>query len=241
MQPAEAAAATQPAVVTLPSHFMLDMGTYGIGNGLGFEGLDFYVAGRGGVLGPTDGHVVAAAFVFWEPSGIVINWIKAGDVMPYEEAARAFADVGAQWGRDHLSDDVDLERLSELAGRIIDGANPAIAPLFAGARALPLPDDVEGRVLTQLNQLRELRGAYHGAAVVAAGIPPHLAVRFNAPGMVALFGWGESDEDPEAVRDRWVDAELVTDRMLGVAYAALPETELDEFVSLALAAVETAS
>jgi hypothetical protein len=241
MQPHEAAAATEPAIVTLPSHFMLDMGTYAIGNGLGFEGLDFYVAGRGGALGPTDGQVVAAAFVFWEPATVVTNWVKARDVMPYVEAARAFAEVGAQWGRDHLSDAVDLERLSVLAGRVIDAASPACAPLFAAWREMPLPDDAAARVLLQLDVLRELRGALHGVAVLAGGIAPDDAVRFASPYMLGIYGWPEAEPADGTLADRWAEADRTTNRLLGDALAVLPEAELDEFVTLATAAVETAS
>lgn len=241
MQPHEAAAATEAAISVLPSHFMLDMGTYAIGNGLGFEGLDFYVAGRGGVLGPTDGHVVAAAFVFWEPTTVVANWVKAGDVMPCADAARAFADVGAQWGRDHLSDDIDHERLADLAGRVAAAANPACAPLFAGWRELPPPEDPKARALHQLNVLRELRGALHGVAVLAAGIRPDDAVRYNAPYMLGIYGWPDTGLADPTAGDRWAGAQATTNRLVGDALAALTETELDEFVALATAAVETAS
>jgi hypothetical protein len=246
MQPHAAAAATEPAIATLPGRFMLDLGTYAIGNGLGFEGLDFYVAGRGGALGATDGHVVAAAFVFWEPSTVVANWAKAGDVMPPLETARAFAEVGAQWGRDHLSETVDLQRLSVLVGRVIDRANPAAAPLFAAWREMPLPDDVAGRVLLQLNVLRELRGALHGLAVLAAGIAPDVAVRLATPSMVPIYGWpetGPADEpaNGESIATRWAEADRTTNRLVGAALGVLAEPELDELVALATAAVDTAS
>jgi hypothetical protein len=241
MQPHEAAAATEPAVSVLPSHFMLDMGTYAIGNGLGFGGLDFYVAGRGGVLGPTDGHVVAAAFVFWEPTTVVTNWVKAGDVMPRADAAQAFADVGAQWGRDHLSDGVDHDRLADLAGRVIAATNPACAPLFAGWRQLPRPEDPKALALHQLNVLRELRGALHGVAVLAAGIRPDDAVRFNAPYMLGIFGWPDAELTDPTIGDRWAEAAARTNHLMGDALAVLSEAELAEFVALAVAAVETAS
>ena len=62
-----AAAQTAGAVSSVGSHFMLDGTTYAHGAGLGFAGLDFYVGGRGGVLGDVDADVVAAAFAFFEP------------------------------------------------------------------------------------------------------------------------------------------------------------------------------
>ena len=47
---------------------MTDPATYAYGAELGFEGMDFYVAGRGGALGDVPADVVAAAFVFFAPT-----------------------------------------------------------------------------------------------------------------------------------------------------------------------------
>ena len=44
----------------LPSNFMLDPSTYEYGSSLGFDGLDFYVRGRGGVLGEVPAAVICA-------------------------------------------------------------------------------------------------------------------------------------------------------------------------------------
>ena len=67
MNPIDLGRATAPAIHDLPSKFMLDGATYVRGAELGFEGMDFYAAGRGGVLGDVTADVVAAAFVFFEP------------------------------------------------------------------------------------------------------------------------------------------------------------------------------
>ena len=56
------------------SHFMLDGNTYKRGAELGFQGLDFYATGRGGVLGDVDADVVAAAFAFFEPGQVRTQW-----------------------------------------------------------------------------------------------------------------------------------------------------------------------
>ena len=42
---------TRPAVTGISSNFMLDGATYAVGGDAGFNGMDFYGAGRGGVLG----------------------------------------------------------------------------------------------------------------------------------------------------------------------------------------------
>ena len=54
MEATEAARATAPAVVSLPAGFMLDAATYERGTSLGFDGIDFYTAGRGGALGDVE-------------------------------------------------------------------------------------------------------------------------------------------------------------------------------------------
>ena len=70
MTPQQAAHETRDAIVTLASKFMTDPVTYAYGSELGFEGMDFYAAGRGGVLGDTSAGVVTAALVFFAiPAG----------------------------------------------------------------------------------------------------------------------------------------------------------------------------
>ena len=46
---------------------MTDPATYAYGAELGFDGMDFYVAGRGGALGDVPADVVTAAFIYFEP------------------------------------------------------------------------------------------------------------------------------------------------------------------------------
>ncbi|MGH9273555.1 MAG: helix-turn-helix domain-containing protein, partial [Acidimicrobiales bacterium] len=86
-----AATATAAAVSTVGSHFMLDGNTYKRGAELGFAGLDFYVTGRGGVLGDVDADVVTAAFTFFEPGHVRTQWDSGRAVMSPAEAAAAFA------------------------------------------------------------------------------------------------------------------------------------------------------
>jgi hypothetical protein len=68
------ATSTADAVSQVGRHFMLDGETYKRGAELGFEGLDFYIVGRGGVLGDVDADVVSAAFTFFEPGGVRALW-----------------------------------------------------------------------------------------------------------------------------------------------------------------------
>ncbi|MBK9180117.1 MAG: hypothetical protein IPM45_11240 [Acidimicrobiales bacterium] len=238
MTPEETAAATAEAISGLGSHFMLDGATYAKGAALGFEGMNFYVAGRGGVLGHTDGAVVAATFVFFNPDLVVAGWQQGLDVMPPLRSAEEFAGCAHEWARTHLPDGLDYPRLAELAGTVVAAAAPAIAPLFAGWRTLAEPDagDAKALALHRMNALRELRGAYHGAAVIAAGLTPMEAVVYRQPHMAPLFGWVEPYPDPAALEARWQQADALTNRMMGAALAVLDERERDELAALANAA-----
>ena len=58
MTPEQAAHDTAAIVVRTPAGFMTDPATFARGAALGFEGMDFYVAGRGGALGDVPADVV---------------------------------------------------------------------------------------------------------------------------------------------------------------------------------------
>src|SRR3954468_987558 len=109
---AEATAAT---VSGLSSGFMLDGATYKRGAGLGFTGIDFYFAGRGGVLGDVCGDVVASSFVFFSPTQVCAAWEASRQVLPRAEASAEFAACMSTWADAHLDDSLDRSRLSELA------------------------------------------------------------------------------------------------------------------------------
>ena len=65
------------------------------------------------------------------------------------------------------------------------------APLFAGWRAQPVPTDRAAAAAHQLNVLRELRGAYHAGAVLAAGLTPREAIALEHPAMAPIHGWSD--------------------------------------------------
>lgn len=236
MDPEEAARQTAPVIVSLPARFMLDGATYVHGGELGFDGVDFYVAGRGGALGDVDGNVVAAAFVFFHPPTIVERWDRGSAVMAPAEAAQAFAGCLDAWAVAHLADGVDYARLAELEGKVIAAASPAAAPLAAAWAAVPEPKEAKALALHRMNILREWRGAIHGAAVVTSGLKPLDAVMVRAPQMAGLFGWPEPLPDPTPHKKKWADAEKATDRTVARAYDDLDEAERAELLSLALAA-----
>lgn len=218
--------------------FMLDGATYARGAELGFSGIDFYVLGRGGVLGDTSPDVVASAFFFWNPEHVQAQWVQARSVMDASTAAQEWAGLCHAYGDAHLPDLAGLERLSELADKVCGGASPAGAALFAGWRSLPVPgaDRPKARAQHLLNGLRELRGGLHGGAVLAMGLSPAEAVVLHSPGMAPVFGW-----DPATIpvddssKSEWKAAEAGTDLAMARVLRTLTDDECAEFGSLVIA------
>lgn len=242
MDALSAAKATAPAVAGLASYFMLDMATYAKGNELGFEGLDFYVCGRGGALGDVPGDVVSASFVFWTPTTVVDAWEKGRQVMSPSEAATHFADVGHAWAESNLTADVDLHRTAALLDTLLTGARSSAAPLFAAWRVQPEPDPSRpaALVLHRMNVLRELRGGLHGAAMIGHGLDPHVAVTIGGPVMLGLYGYDGPHPDAEDadVKATWTTAAEAGEVALGeAAFAVLGEPERDELVGLLTALI----
>jgi hypothetical protein len=233
MTPEETARATAEGVSTIGSHFMLHGGTYARGGELGFAGLDFYVTGRGGVLGPVDADVVTAAFAWFEPAMVRANWQPERA----SEAALEFAQCAYRWADDKLAGaDVDLARLGELAGRVAEGASPAGAPVFAAWRRLPLPESATALAIHHMNALRELRGGLHAGAALAAGLRPVEALLVKTPHMAPLFGWTEPYADVSGLAGQWQQAEEGTNRAIAPAFAVLDESERAELAELVAAA-----
>ena len=228
--------ATRTVVQQLPAAFMLAMDTYSRGGELGFMGMDFYTCGRGGALGEVDADVVAAGFVFFNPALVREQWERGAAAMDRRAAAQAFIEVGHAWAAEHLADGVDYDRLNDLLGRVVAGADPGAAPLFAAWRAMPEPSDAKALTLHRLNVLRELRGGLHGACVVAAGLVPARAAQLNDPTMAGIFGWPEPPADIEDDRATWDAAEEATRAAVAATFAVLDDAERDELIALSRAA-----
>ncbi|MDP9334954.1 MAG: hypothetical protein M3Q30_16820 [Actinomycetota bacterium] len=232
MTPEQAAHDVREAIVRVPSGFMTDAATYARGAELGFEGADFYAAGRGGVLGDTQADVVVAAFVFFAPDIVHAAWARSAPVMSRARAAREWAGIAHAWAATHLSDDVDWQTVAALLGRVVSAAPVAGAPLFAGWRTLDEPEELKALALHRMNALRELRGALHGAAVLTVGLAPVEAIVVRTPAMLPVFGWPEPHPDPKPLHDRWALAEARTDRMFGRHLAVLDDGERSLLVEL---------
>ncbi len=138
--PEQAAHETRDAILNVGGRFMRIPTTYTRGGELGFEGLDFYVAGRAGVLGEVPGSVVTAAFVFFSPDVVEPSWERSAAVMPRRDAAHEWAECAHADAREWPDGAIDWAELATLLGRVVAFAPVAGAPLFAGWRELPEPD-----------------------------------------------------------------------------------------------------
>jgi hypothetical protein len=223
---------TEATIVTLGGAFMLDPVTTERGAAFGLDFGEFYGLGRGGVLGRVDADVVASAFVFFNPVVVRAIWESAIAKREPAAAAAAYADACQAWGRDHIGGADGLDELASLLDRVVTDASPIGAPLFAGWRAMPLPDDPAGRVMQQIHMLRELRGGLHGCAVLAAGLSPLGALMVNSPDSAALFGWADPLPDPEPLRGTYADARAATTRLAAAAFEVLSGTERDRVCAL---------
>jgi len=235
----DAATRTARAIVDLPAGFMTDPATYRRGAELGFDGIDFYFLGRGGALGEVAGDVVAATFVFFEPSLVRTAWERGRSVLAPSEAAVEFSRCASTWAEAHLADTAELKQLVTLAGMVVERAPVAAAPLFAAWRSLPEPEALPALALHRVNLLRELRGALHGGAVLAHGLTPQQAVVVHTPHMAPLYGWPDPQPDPELHRAVWEQAEAATDVAFAPVLEVLSPQERAQLVD-ALVAVHAA-
>ena len=228
---AYAARVAEP-IVSGGGAFMHHPETTARGEAIGLDLGGFYGLGRGGVLGDVDADVVISAFAFFEPGLVRAIWDGACQTMTPAEGAAKYAEACAAWGRDHLAGVDGLDDLATLLDRVSQAASPIGAPLFAGWRAMPLPDDAPGRAMQLLQVLRELRGGLHIVAVLAAGLSPLEALLLDAPDNAALLGWSEPLPDPEPKRAAHGEAEATTNRLVAPAFAALDDAERDRLAAI---------
>jgi len=207
--------------------------TYAAAPGIGLEpDFDFYIAGRFGVLGDAPIDVVAGSAVFVHPDMLAEGWRRARAVAPPELAAAHLAECCANWGRTHLDDETAAETVVALGGRVVSSASPVAAPLFAGWRGQPLPDDPAGAAALTLQQLRELRMAHHVIAITVEGLTPLEAIVAGpgGPANAQMFGWPEPYPDPEPLKPRRDDAEQLTTRLAARDLEILDPTQRSALV-----------
>jgi hypothetical protein len=233
--PEQAAHDLAATIVGVPGRFMTDPATFEHGASLGFDGMDFYIAGRAGPLGDVTADVVTASLVFFAAEVVRPAWDRSATVMSRHDAAREWLERGRTWAEEHFGDGPDYARAAELLGRVVRDASVAAAPLFAAIRGFDEPDTPRAIAHRRMYALRELRGALHGAAILTVGLTPLEAITVRSPAVAGLFGWGDTTPAVEPLRDRWQLAEARTDRMAGRQLAVLDAAERAELVEIGAA------
>jgi hypothetical protein len=235
MNPLDAAKSLRGSVHVAGGAFLTAPETYARAPGIGLEPtLDYYIAGRCGVLGDAPAGVVVAAAVFIDPQMVTAAWERTTVVCSARDAAADLAEACHDWGRAHYAGSAAAV-VAELGGRVVRSASPVAAPLFAGWRALPTPADLPAAAALVLQQLRELRMARHAVAITAEGLTPLEAI-VAGPGGSAnaqMFGWAEPYPDGEALSARRNSAEALTNQMSAQDLAPLGTSDLLALVEAA--------
>jgi hypothetical protein len=206
-------------------------------------GWQLYFLGRHGVLGDVDPDVILAAAYIFPPDYFRREWMAARGVMTPHEALERYLAVCHSWAETHMTGFTGAARLAELGQRIIEGASVIGLPLFAGWRAIPLPqgdDDaaIARRCVHVCQVLREHRGACHGVAMAALQLDPLMAILANPGGgrgeeNAVEYGWQPPFATPsEADRELRARVEELTDDLVASAYDALTADEQAEFLTL---------
>jgi hypothetical protein len=220
---------------------------------------DGYFAGRAAPLGLAPAEVVHAVFYNFADGEVArhIPWVW-GRTTPQEAIAvreRGSATALRQLIGD-LADSPALARVAELATRAAVSAPTEGRPLYAGLRALAVPEEPVARLWHAATLLREHRGDGHNAVLVAHGIggtEAHvlLALSLGMPaekfGRVHHLPKAQLAAVVDGLRDRglvtaaggFTDAgrqtkqriESLTDERAAPAYDALRADELDELIA----------
>ncbi|NUP50258.1 MAG: MarR family transcriptional regulator [Catenulispora sp.] len=233
---------------------------------------DGYFAGRAAPLGLAPAEVVHAVFYNFADGEVArhIPWVWS-KITPQEAiAVRERGSAAALRQRiGPLADTPDLLRATDLAGRAAVSAPTEGRALYAGLRALDMPEEPVAKLWHVATLLREHRGDGHNAALLAHGIggaEAHalmalsLGMRAEEFGRLQHLPKAHVAAVVEGLRRRGlVDAaggftdagretkqriEALTDELAAPAYDVLSADELDELIALLepiAAAVEAVS
>jgi hypothetical protein len=220
---------------------------------------DGYFAGRAAPLGPAPAEVVHAVFYNFAEGEVArhVPWVW-GKTTPEEAiAVRERGSVAALRQRigEH-ADSPGLVRIADLATRAAVNAPTEGRALYAGLRALAVPEEPLARLWHAATLLREHRGDGHNAALLVHGIggtEAHVLLALSFGMRAEEFGRTQHlskahlDAVVDGLRGRdLVDAsgalaaagretrdriEALTDELSAPAYDALSADELDELVA----------
>jgi hypothetical protein len=233
MTPRETLTAIAGPTGDIGASFYFHPATAAAGKELGLGGFVFYVLGRGGALGDVPAAVMASAFGYFNPDTIRATWEKYRERVSPPVAAQAFWDECGARGEEFFVDvePAVLEAYIDAADVVIDHADLAALPLFAGTAQLTCSESVAGRAMQKAAVLRELRGSVHLCAVIASGLSDAQAHAIKRPGDVAVFGWEAAPELPVDGNERMDAAEELTNTMLERAFFALTSEQCDALVT----------
>jgi len=220
---------------------------------------DGYFAGRAAPLGRVPAEVVHAIFYNFADGEVARHIPRVWNTATPEDALAARERGSAAALRRILGDRANapaLARAAELATKAATGAPTEGRALYAGLRALPVPEEPVARLWHAATLLREHRGDGHNAALVAEGIggtQAHVlhalsegipAEKFGrvhhlpaaqltavvdgmrARGLIEASGWLS-----EAGRESKQRIESLTDDLSAPAYDTLTPSELDELTA----------
>ncbi|MFG1827669.1 MarR family winged helix-turn-helix transcriptional regulator [Microbispora bryophytorum] len=220
---------------------------------------DGYFAGRAAPLGLAPAEVVHAVFYNFADGEVArhIPWVW-GKITPQEAIAVRERGSAAALRQmiGELADSPGLVRAAELTTRAAVSAPIQGRPLYAGLRALEVPEEPVARLWHAATLLREHRGDGHNAALLAHGIggtEAHVLLALSL-GMKAeefgrihhlpkarltavvdgLRGRGLVDAAggfTDAGRTTKERIEALTDELAAPAYDVLSADELDELVA----------
>ena len=220
---------------------------------------DGYFAGRAAPLGRVPAAVVHAIFYNFADGEVARHIPRVWDTAT-PEAALAAREQGSVAALRRilgaLADSPGLVRAADLATKAATSAPTEGRILYAGLRALPVPEEPVARLWHAATLLREHRGDGHIAALVAAGIggtEAHVlhalfddmpAEKFGrvhhlpAQRLTAVLeglqdrGLVTADETfTDAGRELRQRIEDLTDKLAAPAYDVLSAAELDELIA----------
>ena len=213
--------------------FLLAAETYARAPEIGVEpNLDYYIAGRFGVLGDAPLDVVAGSAVFVSPAMLAGALERTRAIVSPDTAAAHLAESCHLWGRAHFPDGTAAATVVDLGGQVTRAASAVAAPLFAGWRSLATPDDPPAAAALTLHLMRELRMAHHVLAITVEGLRPIEAIVAGpgGPANAQMFGWPEPYPDAEPLRPRRDSAEQLTTRLAARDLDLLAEGEREALV-----------
>jgi hypothetical protein len=220
---------------------------------------DCYFAGRAAPLGRVPAEVVHAIFYNFADGEVARHIPRVWDTATPEQALAAREQGCAAALRRILGDLADAPALARAAGLASVAASSAPTegrPLYAGLRALPVPEDPVARLWHAATLLREHRGDGHNAALITEGIggtEAHVlhalsegmpAEKFGrvhhlpaaqlaavvdgmrARGLIEASGWLS-----DAGRESKERIESRTDDLAAPAYDNLTPSELDQLIA----------